>query len=145
MFVTPLIVRKIINSNKNHSIFVKDLQYCHYRQPYGSNLAITTMVTLLFMPSEECLAQNEYSTNMILHTQTRQNYCLYLYCACTAPTHPVLVKSACLAPNEYFGMKPQTLSYTHKLDRPTLIVCTCNLLVLLLPTLFSSLAPTGSP
>jgi len=69
---------KIINSI---SIFVKDLQYCHYLQPYGSILAITTMVTLLFMPSEECLAQNEY-----------------------------------------FGMKPQTLSYTHKLDRPTLLL-----------------------
>ena len=60
MFVTSLIMHKIIKSIKNHSIFVKDLQCCHYLQPYGSNLAITTMVTLLFMPSEECLAQNEY-------------------------------------------------------------------------------------
>ena len=46
-------MRKIINLIKNPSIFVKDLKYCHSPQPYGSNLAITTMVTLLFMPSEE--------------------------------------------------------------------------------------------
>jgi len=30
----------IINSIKNPSIFVKELQYCHYLQLYGSNLAI---------------------------------------------------------------------------------------------------------